>query len=84
MSLGLPGTYTLTQADVFSGEEIIERVYVRIPSQESNIWYEHDAIEAPFEMEDNSEFLKDLLIYIAAALVFLLFAEWWLKSRDAA
>ncbi len=84
LSLGLPGTYTLTQADVFSGEEIVERVYVRIPSQESNIWYEHDSIEAPFEMEDNSDFLKDLLIYIAAALVFLLFAEWWLKSRDAA
>ena len=84
LSLSLPGTYTLTQTISQTGNEIEERIYVRIPMAESNIWLEHDALQAPFEAEDDSAFFEDLLIYIAAALVFLLFAEWWLKSRDAA
>ena len=83
LALDLPGTYTMTQT-TFTGEEVIEQIYVRVPAIESNIWLESDALEVPYEIEDTSDFLEDLLIYIAAALVFLLFAEWWLKGRETA
>ena len=78
-----PGTYVMSQT-TFAGKDIVERIYVRIPKDECNIKRTEDAIVDPYRVVDDSEFLQDLLVYIAAGLVALLFIEWWLKSRESA
>lgn len=76
-----PGPYTVEQLTL-KNELIQEQFYVGIAKSESEITKEIDAlpilnITRKEELED-----KDLLIYIAAALVALLFVEWWLQSRE--
>jgi hypothetical protein len=83
LDLDVPGTYTLTQKDVFdNSNDIIENIYVRIPASESNICYVGDALREPYNKVDEQDFFDDLLLYIAAALVAVLFIEWWLQGRD--
>ena len=77
-----PGTYVMTQT-TFTGKEITERIYVRIPAAECNIKRVGDAIAEPYKVEDDSDFFADLLLYIAIALVSLLFVEWWLQNHDS-
>ncbi len=77
-----PGTYVMTQT-TFTGKELTERIYVRIPALECNIKRVGDAIVEPYQVEDDSEFFQDLLLYIAIALVTLLFVEWWLQNHDS-
>jgi hypothetical protein len=77
-----PGTYVMTQS-TFTGKEITERIYVRIPVSEYNIKAVGEAIVEPYKVKDDSDFLADLLVYIAAALVALLFIEWWLQNHDS-
>jgi len=76
-----PGIYTLSQFDV-AGEYIIENFFVGVPKIESNITKEVDSLPLLY-VEDNIEQEdKDLLVYFAAAIVALLFIEWWLQSRE--
>ena len=82
ITVSTPGTYMMTQT-TFTGEEVVERIYVRVPEAECNIKATGEAIAEPYKTNDKSDFLKDLLLYIAAALVALLFVEWWLKGRDS-
>lgn len=76
-----PGVYTVIQTPL-SGVEVIENFYVRIPCEESNILSVEDSLKNPvfFEAEEDSNL--DLLLYLAIALVALLFAEWWLHTRE--
>ena len=76
-----PGSYTLTQVD-FSGEYIIENFYVTIPKIESNITKEIGSLPLLYVEERIEQEDKDLLVYFAAAIVALLFIEWWLQSRE--
>lgn len=76
-----PGSYTLTQ-ETLSGEYVTENFYVRISNYESNITKQVDALPAlPVEKKTEIED-QDLLVYFAAALVALLFIEWWLQSHE--
>ena len=81
VDLATPGVYTVTQTPL-SGVEVIENFYVRIPRGESNILAVEDSLSNPifFEAEEDSNL--DLLLYLAIALVTLLFAEWWLHTRE--
>jgi hypothetical protein len=81
LDVNLPGTYTLTQTTDF-GEEIKESIYVKIPAAESNIFNVQESLEEPYVEEVQIEMYNDLLLYLAAALVALLFIEWWLQSRE--
>ena len=81
LEVNLPGTYVLQQ-ETFTGKEITEYIYVRIPADESNIWKVEDALREPLKQTDDSGYFNDLLLYIAAAMVAILFIEWWLQSRD--
>ena len=76
-----PGTYELLQT-TFSGKNVTESIYVKIPAIESNVWYEEETLENPYGERDEDDFFKDLMVYVAAALVLLLFVEWWLQSRE--
>ena len=76
-----PGTYTATQTPI-SGEEVKESVFVHVPAAESDINAEEDSLTNPVFLEDEDAMRTDLLFYFALALIVLLFAEWWLHSRE--
>ena len=76
-----PGVYTLAQTPI-SGEYVIESIYVKIPAAESNIRSIVDTLDNPY-VEYEPEILdKDLVYYLAMALVVLLFCEWLLQLKE--
>ncbi len=76
-----PGTYTLTQTT--KREEIVsEKFFVGVSNFESNILKEVESLPAVNRVDVNKHEDLDLLVYIAAVLVALLFVEWWLQSRE--
>ena len=77
-----PGTYTLQQK-TFTGDLVTERIFVRIPKAESNIWADGETIIEPYVYIDKGDFLRDLLLYLAIGIVALLFIEWWLRGHEA-
>lgn len=81
LTVETPGVYTATQ-ELLSGETVVESFYVRIPDTESNINLVVDTIESPYFYVESNDGSTDLLLYLAMALVALLFIEWWLKSRE--
>ncbi|MBE7079606.1 MAG: VWA domain-containing protein [Clostridiales bacterium] len=80
LSVENPGVYVLQQT-TFGDKIISEKIYVRIPKEESNIWVTEDALENPYKTIDETNYYNDLLVYLAGALVAILFIEWWLQSR---
>ncbi len=76
-----PGTYTLAQFDV-ADEYIIENFFVSIPKIESNITKEVGSLPLLYVEQNIEQEDKDLLVFFAAAIVALLFLEWWLQSRE--
>lgn len=76
----VPGTYTLTQT--YYSNVIVDMFYVSIANFESEITKEVDALPTLNIGKRTERADKDLLVYFAAALVALLFVEWWLQSRD--
>ena len=76
-----PGVYTVTQMPI-SGKEVVENFYVRIPAAESNTAAVEDVLTNPYYLEKDDMGDVDLLFYFAAALVALLFVEWFLQSRE--
>ena len=78
----LPGGYDLSYTVTLNGKPITEQIYVRIPAGESNIFKQELTMLNPRAQEDEKDYLKDLLLYLAAGLVAVLFIEWFLQSRD--
>lgn len=78
----LPGAYQFYQKTCYD-KDLYESIYVSVPSEESKLASERFALENPFTERDDSDYFKDLLTYIAAALVALLFIEWWLQARES-
>ena len=76
-----PGAYTLTQMPI-SGVEVVESFFVKIPAEECNTARTVDTLPNPYVEKVEEGFDYDLLLYFAIALVALLFAEWWLQSRE--
>lgn len=81
MSVSTPGTYEFTQTTAF-GKKIYERIFVKIPAVESNIWEKQESLPELYRESNFEDYLQDLMFYIAAAMVVFLFIEWWLQSRD--
>jgi hypothetical protein len=77
-----PGDYTVTQTPI-SGEVLTEKFFAKISKNESNIVREEETLVGPYVPPIDVAQDLDLLIYIAAALVALLFIEWILTSKDA-
>lgn len=74
VTLDVPGTYTIRQTSYY-GKNSITDIFVKIPALESNIWREEDSLQGPNYPGDLQEKFDDLLIYLAAALTFLVFVE---------
>jgi hypothetical protein len=81
--VSLPGTYTIKQT-TFYGKEITEKIYVRIPRAESDIFQEKDRMAEPYVEEDIGDFFEDLLLYFAIGLAAVAFIEWWLRQHEGA
>jgi hypothetical protein len=81
VDLKLPGVYTLTQTPI-SGVEVVENFFVKVPASESNIGTVEDTLQNPFFFPEEEVENFDLLMYFALAMILLLFAEWWLHSRE--
>ena len=77
-----PGACTISQRTYFD-KELAENIYIGIAKSESMLTEERYALENPFTERDDSDYFNDLLVYLAAALVALLFVEWWLQSRES-
>jgi hypothetical protein len=76
-----PGTYTIKQTTFF-GKEIVENVYVQVAKEESNIFQEKEKLSEPYQVENKGDILKDILLYLAIAIVTLAFIEWWLRNME--
>ncbi len=81
LRLDVPGTYSLVQTTDF-GKEIEQRIYAKIPAEESNIFAQADSFRNPYLVESYGNEYKELVRYIAIAFVVLLFCEWLLHSRE--
>jgi len=81
LKLNLPGSYEITQT-TFAGKTVSEKIYVRMPMAESNIFADAGALESPKYTIDESDYYSDLLLYLAAALVALIFIEWFLQHKE--
>ena len=82
LKLPIPGVYVLQQ-ETWAGKDITEYIYVNMPAIESNVWLTETTFKTPYTTEKKEPIINDWLIWIAAAMVVLTFAEWWLQSRDA-
>lgn len=81
MVVTTPGTYTVSQ-DLISGQPLNQTFFVKIASTESDFTREVYVLTNPEFLPDPEPNNLDLLIYLAAAIVTLLFVEWWLQSKD--
>ena len=77
----VPGYYGFSQT-LLSGVEISEDFYVRIPKEECNINRTVDVLKSPDITTERMTRNADLLIWFAIALEVLLFAEWFLHTRE--
>ena len=77
----MPGDYTVTQTDM-AGSPVVEQFFVHIPNAESNIARLADRLPDLFTGETSEESYNDLLLWLAAAALVLLCAEWLLHSRE--
>ena len=80
LKLDLPGTYVLTQS--WFNRSVTEKIYVKIPTVESDVWGEAEGLTNPYVEQHQEDYFRDLLMYFAAALVALLFLEWILQCKD--
>lgn len=83
LRFSVPGTVVLEQTSYFPEKELPSvSLFVKVPQLESNIWRQEDALPDLYLEANAGNSYDDLLIYLAAALVLLLFVEWWLQSRE--
>ncbi len=83
LKFSIPGTYILRQELYFTDKDPVNvSIFVRAPRAESNLWAVEDTLEDPYKENYSGFSYDDLLIYLAAALVALLFLEWILHSRE--
>jgi len=83
LKLSAPGTYTMEQ-QMLSDEKLTEKIYVRIPLAESNIRLQGESIVEPYKINSNEDFLEDILLYLAIAIVALMFFERLLRNSKNA
>lgn len=80
-SVQKPGSYSVTQK-LLSQAELPENFFVKLSAYESNTVREAETFTMPYIVDDPGKNDYDLLIYLASALVALLFLEWWLQMRE--
>ena len=87
----LPSTITLDRPDVYRfsqttyfGKVLNEFIYVKVPTAESNIFATGTSLKSIYlDTSSETRMYQDLLVYFAAAMLALLFTEWFLQTYDA-
>ncbi len=82
ITLDQPGSYSVSQTPM-SGLTVVEQFFVKIPASESNISQIHDELYELIVPKKTQTENLDLLLYFAAALVALIFAERLLQAHDS-
>ncbi len=82
LSFAAPGVYDLQQDSYFDGAVTDLNIFVKIPAAESNIWRVEDALAEPVIEQKPDNSIQELLLWVAVALVALLFIEWLLQALD--
>lgn len=65
-----------------SSLDFSQEIFVRMPASESNINAVIDSLPDPYHGATFEDFFADLVKYVAIALVFFAFAEWFLHIRE--
>ena len=83
ITLDLPDVYRFSQETYF-GKSLNEFIYVKVPTAESNIFATGVSLKAIYlDTSEETKPYKDLLVFFAAAMLALLFTEWFLQTYDA-
>ena len=84
LSVEKSGDYIITQT-LINGTRATDRIFVRVPVDESNIIREVDVLNGPIaRVVPETVFDMKILFWILGAVVAVLFVEWWLHSRSGA
>lgn len=83
LRLDTPDTYRLSQINYFSNEVPDYYIFVKIPSAESNISADGITLKAIYRETARDNAYDDLLVYFAAAMLALLFTEWFLQTQES-
>lgn len=80
-----PGVYRFEPESLFLGKDWgFDEIYVKVPAAESNIFANGIALKAVYrDKESDDQSYQDLMIYFAAAMLALLFTEWFLQSHES-
>lgn len=82
VSLNKPGTYKFSQSEYMGRVLPDEYVFVKIPTAESNVFATGKDMKELYREKYDEDKYDDLLVYIAAIMLFLMFAEWFLQAHD--
>ncbi len=80
--LDRPDTYRFSQINWFGSALADTYIFVKIPSSESNISATGITLKAIYREQVDEETYDDLLVYLAAAMLALVFIEWFLQTQD--
>ena len=61
--------------------EKAERGMYTVQREEHDIWHVEERLDEP-QVEEKGDHYKDLIVWFAAAIMALLFAEWWLQAKE--
>ena len=81
--LDTPDTYRFSQVDYFGKTIADQYIFVKMPSAESNISAEKVTLKPIYVEKEIEDKYQDLLVYFAAAMLALLFTEWFLQTQDS-
>lgn len=82
VSLRTPGTYKLSQSEYMGRILPDEYIFVKVPTSESNVFAVGSDMKELYREKYDEDKYDDLLVYIAAIMLFLMFAEWFLQAHD--
>lgn len=80
-SVETPGVFVVTTY-LYNLRSYDEYIFVKVPAAESNTVFVGDTLPDPYQGAEMSDFFEDLAVYLAAALVALVFIEWFLHIRE--
>lgn len=83
ITLDKPDTYRFSQQNYFGAQLPDTYIFVKIPAAESNVAANGIALKTIYNENVKEKAYYDLLVFWAAAMLALLFAEWFLQSQES-
>lgn len=80
--LDVPDTYRFSQVNWFGDDLADTFIFVKVPSVESNIAATGITLKSIYREQVDEDAYNDLLVYFAAAMLALVFTEWFLQTQE--